>query len=95
MVIDGSLKGVSGREAACGWAVVEIDFEICATVVAHWKCRERSQGQSHGRLLSPKACAIPTAWIVEGGDEGCVGPDQNDADFLIKKFGVVYVGSGR
>ena len=25
MVIDGSLKGVSGRHAACGWAAVELD----------------------------------------------------------------------
>ena len=27
MEVDGSLKGVSGRDAVCGWAVVQLDYD--------------------------------------------------------------------
>ena len=93
IAIDDSLKGVSGRDAACGWAVAQLDYDkeeepwydTYGTMLAELgKCRERVKEQNSGRSLSsligPYIIHADTVGSLDGlwRGEGGIGTKQKD-----------------
>ena len=97
IAIDGSLKGVSGRGAACGWAFEHLDYNkeeepwytTPDTMLAEWEVQRTITmaelgGFHHGFVVS--AGTSHNSHRSHGtrrGKEGCIGPTHKDADLLI------------
>ena len=89
IAIDGSSNGVSGRDAACGCAVVQLFYEkeehrgmqSMVRCWRSWTCRERSKERSYGLspwlgLIGPTTVHADNMGIIDGlwvGEEGFIG----------------------
>ena len=85
IAIDDSLEGVSGRDAACGWAVVQLDcgkkeeprYAIYGTMLAELELQRTINSASR-----------PTVWAFflgcVGENKRCILPEQKGADLWIK-----------
>ena len=86
------LKGASGRDAACVWAVVQLDYDerselsyaIYGTMLAEMGVRSkraelRTCTMALSGLIEPCTIHADNVGIIEGlsrGEEGCLGLEQ-------------------
>ena len=94
---DVSLKGVTVRDAACGWAVVQPDndqYAVCGTMLAEIEVQRTIKRaelwlftMAFSCLRGPATIHTDNMAIFVGpwrGEDGCIGPKQNDAHLWMK-----------
>ena len=85
---DGSLLGNAGKWKACGWAVVQLDYDEVGPLHGMYGSMEAEYEvqrtvKSSGKLLDPSKC-MSTTGIIHGlwrGERQCIDPKAGDAEF--------------